>query len=54
MAMVFPYLPYILGAGLAALVLYCLFDGSSTRKPAGRERPRPAYYRWDDNSAHRD
>lgn len=54
MAMVFHYLPYLLGAGLAALVVFCIFDGSDSRK-ASRPRPaRRAYYRWDDSSAHRD
>jgi hypothetical protein len=54
MATFFHYLPYILGAGFAVLVLYCLFDGGETRKPAHRERPRRAYYRWDSNATHHD
>ena len=54
MAMVFHYLPYILGAGLAVLALYCVLDGSGSKKTSRPRRARPAYYRWDDNSAHRD
>ncbi len=54
MATVFHYLPYILGAGLAALVLFCLFDGGETKKPAHRQRPKQVYYRWDDNATHHD
>ena len=53
MSMLFHYLPYILAAGLAALALMCLFDGGEPRKTRP-ERPKRAYYRWDDSSARRD
>lgn len=53
MTMLFHYLPYILAAGLAALVLVCFFDGGDVKKTRP-ERPKRAYYRWDDSSARRD
>lgn len=54
MVTVFHYLPYVLGAGLVALVLFCMFDGSDTKKPAHPRRVRQVYHRWDDNSTHHD
>lgn len=54
MATVFHYLPYLLGAGLAALALFCFFDGSDAKKRAAPRRPKQIYYRWDDKSVRRD
>jgi hypothetical protein len=54
MVTVFHYLPYILGAGLAALVVFSIFEGGGSRKASRPRRARRAYYRWDDSSAHRD
>ena len=54
MTTVFHYFSCVLGAGLAALVLFCLFDGGETQKPAHRQRPKQVYYRWDDNATHHD
>lgn len=54
MAVVFHYLPYVLGAGLAGLVLYCVFEGRGTRDSVPPRRVRQVYHRWDDNSTHHD
>ena len=53
MALIFHYLPYILGAGLAVLILVCFFNGGGARKHIEPRRPKQIYHRWDDDSAHR-
>ena len=53
MALVFHYFPYILGAGLALLMLVSFFGGGGSRKHVEPRRPKPVYYRWDDSSSHR-
>ena len=39
------YLPYILGLGIAVLVLACLFGGSEGRKHIEPWRPKQRYRR---------
>ena len=46
------YLPYIIAAGLIALLLI-VFSGDGS-KTDYRRAPRQQHYQWNDNSAHRD
>ena len=49
MATLLHYLPYILGAVLALLILVCLFDDSDVKK---LRRPQQKYFRGDRTPVH--
>jgi hypothetical protein len=38
------YLPYILGAAIALLILVCLFDVGGVKKHTEPQRPKQRYY----------
>ena len=47
MATLLHYLPYILGAAIALLILVCLFDDSGAKKKQAERQPQQEYFRRD-------
>ena len=44
MEALFPYLAYILGAGIGVLILVCFVDGGSSKRQTQMRQPRQIYF----------
>jgi hypothetical protein len=53
MEALFPYLAYILGAGIGVLILVCFVDVGSSKRRTQMRQPRQIYFPPADRTPHR-